>query len=122
METFLLPLHEVNERFTKSELYIVAWRSQEQHHHLKKKMKDAKTENTQSKERRTRYGPYDQIPDGLPDEFYAQDTVKDKFGKVMASPGEVNLSQVTGDKARKYMASIGMPFPEMFSTGKVTGA
>lgn len=112
METFCLPLHEINDRFTKSELYIVAWRSQEQHYHLKKRMKHTDNAYPKVGDRR-RYGANDIIPEGLPDKFYAKDIVRDKFGKVMASPGEINLSQVTGEEARRYMSSIGMPFPEM---------
>jgi hypothetical protein len=76
-------------------------------------MKDVKTDSNQIGDRRDRYSSTDIIPEGLPDKFYATEVVKDKFGKVMASPGEVNLSQVTGEEARKYMASIGMPFPVM---------
>jgi hypothetical protein len=114
METFCLPLHEIEARFTRSELYMVAWRSQEQHFHFKRKMDKHETtrENVTTGNRR-RYGPNDIIPEGLPEKFYAQGIVRDKFGKVMASPGEINLSQVTGQEAKKYMAAIGMPFPEM---------
>jgi len=116
METFCLPLHEIEARFTRSELFIMGWRSQEQHYHMKRKMAKYEKPESESGSRgvsRHRYGPGDKIPEGLPEKFFAPDTVRDKFGKVMASPGEVNLSQVTGEEARRYMAAIGMPFPEM---------
>jgi len=117
METFSLPLHEINDRFTKSELYMVAWRSQEQHFHFKRKFpkKDGGEVTYSEGGKRRRYGPNDVIPEGLPDKFYAQDVVRDKKGKVMASPGEINLSQVSGQEAKRYMAAIGMPFPEIRS-------
>jgi hypothetical protein len=122
METFCMPLHEIRDRFTRSEVFMIGWRSQEQHFHFKKKMKNpSKDGNSYGIGDRRRYGPNDIIPDGLPEKFYAQDVIRDEndidpvtgLGRVKASPGEVNLSQVTGAEALKYMASIGMPFPVM---------
>jgi hypothetical protein len=121
METFCMPLHEIRERFTRSELFMIGWRSQEQHYHFKRKMKSPSKDgaNYAAGERRQRYGPNDIIPQGLPEKFFASETVLDKtridpktgLPRVIASPGEVNLSQVTGPEAVKYMASIGMKFP-----------
>ncbi len=101
METFCLPIHEINERFTKSELFIVAWRSQEQHNHMKKRM--AKPEGSGQGEyvvSRRRYGANDILPDNLPEKFFNEE-------------GEVDLSRVTGSEARKYMAAVGIHFPEI---------
>lgn len=112
-----MPIHEINERFTKSEIYMMAWRSQEQHHHFKKKMKGHDKGRSRSSEDggRYNYGSDAVIPEGLPDKFFAQEIIRDKHGKIIATPGELNLSQVTGTEARKYMATIGMPFPEIRS-------
>jgi len=122
METFTMPLHEIQERFTKSELFMMAWRSQEQHYHLKKKMPKRDSENYEYEDvagrrnaigMRHRYSSTDIIPEGTPERFYAQDVIRDERGKVKASPGEINLSQVTGEEARKYMAALGIRFPVM---------
>jgi hypothetical protein len=126
METFSMPLHEIEERFTKSEIYMLAWRSQEQHHHFKKKMKDVDKGNPRQPRHaeggvsRHKYASGDEIPEGLPEKFYAQEVIRDSRinpktgeGYVIATPGEINLSQVTGAEARRYMAAIGMPFPEI---------
>lgn len=109
METFCLPMREIGERFTKSELYMIAWRSQEQHHHIMLKMKKW-NKGRQSHEVSddsgvgSRYGANDIIPEGLPDHFYNKN-------------GEVDLSQVTGKEAFKYMSALGIPFP-VINTGK----
>lgn len=109
-----MPLHEINERFTKSELFMMGWRSQEQHFHFKNRMKkfdkprgDGRQFNPPDK--RNRYGSYDVIPENLPEHFYNED-------------GEVDLSKVTGREAKRYMASIGMPFPEILPVKKVPDA
>lgn len=105
METFCLPIHEVHERFTRSEIYMMAWRSQEQHHHMMERMDDIKKpkgEAPQRQGRRSRYGADDIIPEGLPDHFFNKN-------------GEVDLSQVTGKEAMQYMSSIGMHFPIMMT-------
>jgi hypothetical protein len=116
-----MPIHEINERFTKSELYMMAWRSQEQHFHFKRKMKGYDKKGRSSSGDGYNYGSDAIIPEGLPDKFYAQEVIRDpnridpKTGRarVIATPGEINLSQVTGDEAVKYMASLGIHFPMM---------
>lgn len=108
METFAMPLSELKERFTKSELFMIGWRSQEQHFHFKKRMKKIdKGRGTESHTEeggyKKRYGSLDIIPENLPDRFFNED-------------GEVDLSRVTGREALKYMELQGMPFPVMMRT------
>jgi hypothetical protein len=107
MEMFCMPFGEIEERFTKSELVFMGWRSQEQHWSFKKKMKHMKREGSQEEyadaPRKSKYTADDVIPEGLPDEFFNEE-------------GEVDLSRVTGQQAKQYFAKMGMPFPE---SGKV---
>lgn len=105
METFTMPLHEINERFTRSELFMVAWRSQEQHFNLKKRMKKYDKPGSNVGDR-SRYGSTDIIPDELPESFYNDE-------------GEIDLSKVTGNQARKYMANLGIPFPVIGQVGRM---
>ena len=100
MEMFCLPFGEIEERFTRSELIFLAWRSQEQHYQFKKKLKKSTRGSSTQEESvdRPHYGPGDVIPEGLPDEYFNEE-------------GEVDLSKVTGAQARKYLEHIGMPFP-----------
>ena len=87
-------MREIEERFTKSELVLMAWRSQELHYNLKKDMPE-----TKKGKKRIMYGPEDIGPEGMPDEFYDED-------------GEINLSQVKGEDARRYFETrLGIPMP-----------
>lgn len=101
MEMFALPFGEISDRFTRSELVLMAWRSQEQHHQFKKKMKRTTSKNfgTETEGKKRKVYEDAETPEGLPDEYFNDE-------------GEVDLSQVTGSQARQYLAHIGMPFPE----------
>lgn len=95
IETFQIPLREIEEKFTRSELVIMAWRSQEMHYNLQK---DMPKKNKKGK-RRMAYGDSDIGPDGMPDEFFNDD-------------GEIDLSKVKGEDARRYFeARLGIPMP-----------
>ena len=110
METFCLPWHEIQERFTTSELVLMGWRSSEQSYHWKKKMK--KTEQGEDIEESTGKGKhkrktYDGIgPERMSPKFFAQETIKDERGRVIAEAGDFNLAQVTGEEARRYFEGV----------------
>lgn len=93
METFHLPLREIEERFTRSELVFVAWRSQELHHNM---MKDHPTIAKTKSGKRSKYSMEDKGPQGMPDRFFNKD-------------GEIDLRQVSGEDARMYFAKLGIP-------------
>lgn len=100
IETFQAPLHEIEERFTKSELAIVAWSSQEQSEHLRQRMKKSEDEG------KVQYGtpPNAKIPPGT--------TVPENLpAKFFNAQGELDLSGVTGVEAWKYMQAIGVKLP-----------
>lgn len=113
MEQFGLPLREIKDRFTRSELVLIAWRSQEQNYHFKRKMKKMdmpesehwKDEARKSGVKRKNYS--DGIgPERMPDRFYAQETIKDARGRVIANAGDFNLAQVPGEDARRYFEQV----------------
>lgn len=102
METFQIPFREIKRRFTKSEIILMAWRSQEQHHNMKKKLKkydsdeDEDTDETTVKKHKGKKRKIysDGIgPERMPDEFYDEN-------------GDFNLSKVKGEQARRYFESV----------------
>ena len=108
-----LPLREIKKRFTKTDLVILAWRSQEQAYQLKRRYDTGKTRKPKTRflDRETvnAFGEEEEqpggkrrqtegVPEGLPDRFYNKD-------------GEVDLSRVTGEDAWKYFAAQGIKLP-----------
>jgi hypothetical protein len=97
IETFSLPLREIDERFTSSELVMMAWRSKEQSHYWKKKLKnydDDEDDVPKKKSSKKKRKQYDGIgPERMPDEFFDDS-------------GDFNLSKVQGEKARQYFERI----------------
>jgi hypothetical protein len=89
---FGLSKRELEEKFRRSEIAILAWRSQELSYKL-----SHSTGSTSGKKRKT---GYDTQVEGLPDKFFNEE-------------GEVDLRQVTGEEAYKYLSSIGMRLPIM---------
>jgi len=98
-----MPLREIRRKFTKSEIVIIAWRSQEQAFNLKKKFKNIEGGEGNSVEgiKKTASGKkrkvYEGIgPNQMPDEYFDEH-------------GDFNLSKVKGEQARQYMAKLGLP-------------
>jgi hypothetical protein len=97
LEMFGLSKREIDRRFTRSEMVLLAWRSQEVSASLEKSTEDMGVE-TQRKGRRRFVDA--KVPEGLPDKFFNEQ-------------GEVDLRQVSGEEAYKYMSSIGIKLPIM---------
>ena len=116
-----MPLEEIREKFTLSEMVILAWRSQEQYWQMKNRMGDepkkkkrkVKNDSKDKKEERDAGGRIrydDELVDNLPDEWFNEE-------------GELDLRQVPGPMAVKYMNArskeLGLPlFPMIGGTGK----
>lgn len=107
MEVFQLPLREIQEKFCKSELVLMGWRSQEQSYKMRLKLdrpseEEESVEQSVIEEPRRRRGKktyYDaDVPEGLPDRLYNEE-------------GEVDLSKGTLKDAVKYMNAIGIKIP-----------
>lgn len=103
---FHIPLRDIEETFTKSELVILGWRSQEQAYKMRLRMdrpvsSDTKfsEEESKVKDKGKRKEYMDaEVPEGLPDRFFDEE-------------GEVNLSKATLKDAVQYMNAIGIKMP-----------
>jgi len=102
-----MPLAEVRDKFTLSEMVIMSWRGQEQYWQMKAKTGERprrkkeeeetdspfvskRTKKTIEKEKGDRVMYDDPSIDNLPDRFFNEE-------------GEFDLSKVTGPEAVKYM-------------------
>lgn len=98
MELLHLPLREVKQRFTKSEMFILAWRSSEQYHQMMKRLKETET----GKKTPRKGGKFRKenplLPDNLPDECFDEE-------------GDLNLSKLPGEKAARYLNALGWRVP-----------
>jgi hypothetical protein len=99
IEMFGLSKREIEKKFTRSELVILAWRSQE----ISASFERQSGTTPPTGKRNFHLGA--QVPEGLPDKFYNKD-------------GEVDLRQVTGEEAYKYMSAIGVKLPIMYGSRK----
>lgn len=99
IEMFGLPKREIEKKFCRSELIMLAWRSQEVSASFDKDAPQAETGN------RKKFYLDAKVPQGLPDHFYNKE-------------GEVDLRQVTGEEAYKYMSSVGIKLPIMMGNRK----
>jgi len=113
-----MPRWEIEEKFCRSELVLMAWRSQEQNQYFKERMKESESGKKRNKGHNTYDG--DIVPEGLPDEFYAAQDIYDKRGRLIAHKGDIYLGQVKGEDARRYMQSIGIPLPDGISKISIT--
>ena len=117
-----MPLEEVRERFTISEMALISWRSQEQYWQMKVRLgnrdkkkkvtaKDSKVIAELKKKsggKRIQYG--DRYVDSMPDEWFNED-------------GELDMRLMPGREAVKYMNArskeIGLPlFPMVGGMGR----
>ena len=107
MEALQLPLAEIRERYTWSEVVLMGWRSQEQSYNFEQRQKTPPRDESDAGEgarewTRKRRVEYEQgeVPEGLPDRFFDEE-------------GQVNLSKVKAKDALQYMSAIGIKIPMM---------
>jgi hypothetical protein len=103
-----MPLKEIRRKFTASELFILAWRSQEQSVQFKRKFRGQANASQSVDEE----NPLEQpgrspsknatAPPGVPARFLNAD-------------GEVDLRKMTGPQAWRYFSGQGMKFPIVHS-------
>lgn len=94
VEMFGLSKRDIEKKFTRSEMALLAWRSQEIAAQLEKS-----TESSATVPPKRRYSNA-QLPEGLPDRFFNEE-------------GEIDLRQVPGEDAYKFLALQGMQLPIM---------
>ena len=92
-----MPLREIEERFTKSDLAIVGWRSQETSYLMDKKMKHGNTAVGPGEEAREHFNDPN-LPTGMPGKFFNKE-------------GELDLRGVTGEDALKFLKMQGVNVP-----------
>lgn len=99
VEMFGMSKREIDKKFTRSEMAILGWRSQEISASLQKQSDGVTTSNTDTQVgRKSRRRQQDGVPENLPDHFYNEN-------------GEVDLRQVTGAEAYKYFQKQGIRLP-----------
>ena len=92
IETFHMPMAEIENKFTTSELSIVAWKASETAYHMRQKMKEHKTEETA--------GPRKNHPilGNLPDRFFNEE-------------GDLDMRLMTGEEAWNFLQRQGKRLP-----------
>ena len=97
-------MYAIEEKFTKSDLAVIAWRSQETYYQTKLKMGTNKypgtvdyTYNEITGKKRIEV-PGAHVPEGLPDRFYNEE-------------GELDLRQVTAVDAYNFFKAQGILLP-----------
>ena len=98
IELFGLSKREIERKFTRSEIALLAWRSQE----IAVALEKSAGMGGDAPQRRKAVNA--QVPDGLPDRFFNE-------------KGEVDLSKVTGEDAWQYMSAQGIKLP-VFGGGR----
>jgi hypothetical protein len=105
IEMFGLSKRELETKFTRSEMIILAWRSQEMAHLLDNSTKETTGDLKGISTRQHMPG----TPQGLPDHFFRKDY--DPIAGI--GSGELDLRLVTGEEAYKYFSAIGIKLPIM---------
>jgi hypothetical protein len=92
LENYKVPLREVKRLYTRSELFISAWRSQEMSWNMK--------QSTKKNERL------------LPEQTAAEDALEQRLGdlvqKGVNEDGEVDLRNLTGPEMQKWLGAFGI--------------
>ena len=95
IEMFGLSKREIEEKFTRSETILLAWRSMEISAGFEKQAKDMRGGLPPTNPRKHTDG---RLPENLPAHFYNEE-------------GEIDLRKVTGEEAYKFMMSQGIKLP-----------
>lgn len=104
---FGLGKRELEAKFRRSEMVLLAWRSQEVSAEMEKQTKGVReTLEAQTNTSQRRYHGAS-VPEGLPSHFFR----KDYDPEAGIGPGELDLRQVSGEEAFKYFSSIGVKLP-----------
>ncbi len=93
MEMFGLSKRELEQKFTRSEMALLAWRSQEMSYQMKQNSPPPRSGRNSDPE----------MPTDLPEHYYTTD---EKTGEK-----QIDLRNVTGDEAYKFCSMQGMKLP-----------
>ena len=103
IEMFALSKREIEEKFTKSEMTLLAWRSQEMSYQMKNQSDSDSGERVSNKKKRKEGTPH-WVPDHLINE-----------------EGELDLRLATGKEAHKFFAMQGIQLPVIISNRLAEG-
>lgn len=96
-----MPMREINQKFTKSELLISAWRSRELAYNLR-----PKDTGNDSDRRRRMPVDYEETTPKLRELEMRLAPIADK---ITDDNGEVDLHKLTGNEALHFMGAMGIP-------------
>lgn len=104
---FKLPMREIKRKYTKSELAVLAWRSQELAHNMSQHSKRASRQPFVGAGR-MRY----QEPPTVDDVIIS--SIEKRLGpiadKITGDDGDVDLHRLTGAEAHAFFSSLGVGF------------
>lgn len=105
MESLGLSLREIEEKYTLSEIGLMAWRSQEQAYQMRSKLKDKPSLSAPS----TRVADPD-----VDKRIAAIDAIEQHLGAPLEDDkGRFSVKGQTGETALKVFAALGLNFPTM---------
>jgi ribosomal protein S18 len=117
MQELKMPLTQIEEIFTTSELAMMAWTSQEQSADLEKTSKKKKSIRQPRRKSPEELLAEDLTGEEIDDieeiEYERPRTLPNKYYN---EDGEVDLSKLTGKEAVSYLAKRGMHFLPIFKT------
>jgi hypothetical protein len=113
MEHFKMPMRQVNQIYTRSELVIMGWRSAEQAYNMH--ISSGRRSNDSARGRETD-GDWENMGDPGGDSGTVEQRLMvmgqalEPIAKKMVNErGEVDLRRLTGPEAMRYMAVLGVP-------------
>jgi len=132
-----MPIWEIEEKFTKSEIALVGWRSTETSYNLRKGMEKSKEEGekknrslleagrrltVQERLSKQMLSEVSELDGGEPEptaiDTKKKATTQKLVDKLRNSEGEMDMRKATGAEARKIFEQLGMPLPIMLPTQK----
>lgn len=126
-----MPLREIEDKFTKSELVLVAWSSQEKYHNMLKKMDDSKAAGHEEAQKtlelarktadeRLQSEVKKLVEEGVHTAGNSGDELVSVPGfdikvpkKYVNENGELDMRKMPGSVARRFMAAQGIELPVM---------
>lgn len=106
MESTKLPLREIKKRYKKSEMAIMAWRSSEMAFNMKANLHVPQGQRVAQPQQR------EELHSAVSDDALA--LLERRLGPIVSKlenkNGEIDLGQLTGEEALRYMNAMGMPF------------
>lgn len=111
MDSFKIPMREIRKKYAKSELVMMAWHSREQSFQMRQsRHTPARPQNSKQDKIQSGYVPSSGVREledsyELPAGVNNGATIPKKF---FGEDGEIDLRQVTGQQAVRYLQALGL--------------